>query len=111
MKKSSRPLSLQLTLNPDILASVSALQNRPFCVGFAAETENLEKYALNKLERKNLDMIAANQVGGNHSGFEIDFNELIVFWRNGQEKIEFASKSRIADQLIELIWKQYTATR
>ncbi len=111
IKKTTDSMSLQLIPNADILAAVSALEGRPFCVGFAAETQQLEKYALSKLHQKNLDMIAANQVGDSSSGFEIDFNQLEVFWPDGRRSIERASKTEIAKQLIDLIIERYTATR
>ena len=69
MKKSDDPLTINLLPNPDILAEVSAAEQRPFCVGFAAETDDLENYAREKLQRKKLDMIAANKVGDG-SGFK-----------------------------------------
>jgi phosphopantothenoylcysteine decarboxylase/phosphopantothenate--cysteine ligase len=111
IKKTADEMSLQLVRNADILAAVSALEKRPFCVGFAAETRQLEKYALGKLKQKNLDMIAANQVGDSDSGFETDFNQLEVFWPQGRQSIERASKTEIAKQLIDLIVERYTATR
>ncbi|MDH3636385.1 MAG: bifunctional phosphopantothenoylcysteine decarboxylase/phosphopantothenate--cysteine ligase CoaBC [Gammaproteobacteria bacterium] len=111
IKKSAETMSLQLTLNVDILAAISGLENRPFCVGFAAETQDLEKYALAKLEQKNLDMIAANRVGNDESGFETDFNQLEVFWRDGHGSIERGSKSGVAKQLIDLIAERYTSAR
>ncbi|MFZ9036537.1 MAG: bifunctional phosphopantothenoylcysteine decarboxylase/phosphopantothenate--cysteine ligase CoaBC [Gammaproteobacteria bacterium] len=89
IKKSDAAMSLKLVLNADILATVSALEQRPFCVGFAAETQNVEQYALAKMEQKSLDMIAANRVGDG-SGFETDFNQLEVFWRDGRQAIEHA---------------------
>ena len=111
IKKSESSMSLPLVLNVDILAAVSALENRPFCVGFAAETQNLEKYALAKLKQKNLDMIAANPVGNGDSGFETDTNQLEVFWRDGRSSIERGNKSAIAKQLIDLIAERYTCAR
>lgn len=111
IKKTDGEMSLQLVPNTDILAAVSALEKRPFCVGFAAETRQLEEYALGKLKQKNLDMIAANQVGDSDSGFETDFNQLEVFWPQGRQSIERASKAEIAKQLIDLITERYTATR
>ena len=111
IKKSTGSMSLQLVPNTDILAAVSALEQRPFCVGFAAETQQLEKYALSKLKQKNLDMIAANQVGDSNSGFEVDFNQLEVFWPGGRQSIEQASKAEIAKQLIDLIIERYTCAR
>ncbi len=111
IKKSDAELSLQLSPNPDILAAVSGGQPRPFCVGFAAETRDVEHYARDKLERKKLDMIAANLVGDEHSGFEIDFNQLEVFWPDGHRRIERASKTEIARRLIDLIAERYTGAR
>ena len=111
IKKSAASMSLQLTLNIDILATVSALEERPFCVGFAAETEHLEEYAINKLKQKNLNMIAANQVGDGESGFEIDFNQLEVFWPEGRRSIGQASKTEVAKQLIDLIVERYNDAR
>lgn len=111
IKKSESSMSLPLILNVDILAAVSALENRPFCVGFAAETQDLEKYALAKLEQKNLDMIAANPVGNGDSGFETDTNQLEVFWRDGRSSIELGNKLAIAKQLIDLIAERYTCAR
>ncbi len=111
LKKSENSMSLPLILNVDILAAVSALENKPFCVGFAAETQNLEKYALAKLEQKNLDMIAANPVGNTDSGFETDTNQLEVFWRDGHRSIERDNKLAIAKQLIDLIVERYTCAR
>jgi phosphopantothenoylcysteine decarboxylase/phosphopantothenate--cysteine ligase len=108
IKKSTDSMSLRLVLNADILATVSALDQRPFCVGFAAETQDVEKYALGKLERKNLDMIAANRVGEGSGGFEVDFNQLEVFWHGGRHAIGQASKSEVAKQLIDLIAERYT---
>lgn len=111
IKKSTDSMSLQLVRNVDILAAVSALERRPFCVGFAAETRQLEKYALGKLEQKNLDMIAANQVGDSNSGFEVDSNQLEVFWPGGKQSIARATKTDIAKQLIDLIIERYNCAR
>ena len=111
IKKSNTSMTLELVPNPDILAAVAALEQRPFCVGFAAETTDLEKYALDKLERKKLDMIAANAVGEAGSGFNADSNQLEVFWRDGRESLARASKTEIARRLIELVAERYTAAR
>lgn len=108
IKKSAQEMTLTLAPNADILAAVSALERRPFCVGFAAETRDLEKYALDKLERKNLDMIAANLVGGGSGGFEADVNRLEVYWRGGAHGIAEAGKLEVAKQLIDLIAERYT---
>ena len=108
IKKTEDSLTLKLERNPDILAAVSALeQGRPFCVGFAAETRDVEAYARDKLARKKLDMIAANRVGGGQ-GFEADVNQLEVFWADGGERIAQASKAEVARRLIESIAERYT---
>lgn len=106
IKKSGDALELTLKKNPDILADVSAIDNSPFSVGFAAETENIENNAQIKLKKKNLDMIAANQVGENQ-GFDVDTNALTIFWKTGQTHFEQAPKSRLARNLINLIADQY----
>lgn len=108
IKKSTDRMTLTLVPNTDILAAVSALEQRPFCVGFAAETRDLKKYALDKLERKNLDMIAANLVADGSGGFETDVNQLEVYWQGGSSMIEQASKREVAKQLIDLIARRYT---
>ncbi len=110
IKKSSDELNLNLIKNPDILATVAALEgeNRPFCVGFAAETNDLESYARDKLARKNLDMIAANLVtNDSDSVFNSDSNTLEIFLRdNTKVSLEHAPKKVIARQLISLITNQ-----
>ena len=108
IKKSDAELTLRLRPNPDILAAVSGGDPRPFCVGFAAETRDVETYARDKLERKKLDLIAANLVGDAHSGFEIDFNQLEVYWGDGHRSLERASKGEIARQLVDLIAERYS---
>ncbi len=112
IKKESDTLTLKLVRNPDILATVSALESgRPFCVGFAAETRQMEEYARDKLEQKKLDLIAANLVGGEGSGFESEQNRLEVFWKDGRHEIERASKAEVAKQLMDLIAERYTSAR
>jgi phosphopantothenoylcysteine decarboxylase/phosphopantothenate--cysteine ligase len=109
LKKSASNINLELTPNPDILSAVTALENKPFTLGFAAETENLEQNAGDKLKRKNLDMIAANQVGGGQTGFESDTNELLVLWSGGKKFLSLNDKSEIARQLIDLLADHYNA--
>jgi len=116
IKKKSGDLSLLLRKNPDILAEVASLPHAPFTVGFAAETENLLDNARMKLQNKKLDMIAANQVGEG-LGFNVDENELQVFWQSrdqGQENqiikqqtLERAPKEKLARQLIKVIANHY----
>jgi phosphopantothenoylcysteine decarboxylase/phosphopantothenate--cysteine ligase len=108
IKKSNEAMTLTLVANTDILAAVSALEKRPFCVGFAAETRDLKKYALDKLQRKKLDMIAANLVADGEGGFETDSNRLEVLWPGGGSSIARASKLEVAKQLIDLVAERYT---
>jgi phosphopantothenoylcysteine decarboxylase/phosphopantothenate--cysteine ligase len=102
VKKTGRALQLALVQNPDILAEVAALPSRPFVVGFAAETENVEAHARDKLERKRLDLIAANQVGGG-LGFEQGDNALLLLWPGGREELPRADKRELARALIARI--------
>ena len=101
LKKADRDsgLTLNLVQNPDILAEVAALPRRPFVVGFAAETHDVEAYAQAKLERKKLDLIAANQVG-NGCGFERDDNALLLLWPGGRQELATASKLTLARDLV-----------
>lgn len=107
IKKFEGRMTLELDKTRDILAAVAALKPRPFTVGFAAETHNLEAYALGKLQQKKLDMIAANWVGSGAGGFDSDQNALQVFWPNGQQTLAMADKTLIAEQLLELIAQQF----
>jgi phosphopantothenoylcysteine decarboxylase/phosphopantothenate--cysteine ligase len=107
LKRADSALTLTLTPNPDILKSVAQLSNAPFTVGFAAETENLEQHALHKMAHKGIDMIAANLVGDVDSGFDHDHNRLSIYWHNGTSQLELAPKKVIAEQLMELVSKQF----
>jgi phosphopantothenoylcysteine decarboxylase/phosphopantothenate--cysteine ligase len=108
IKKTAETLTLELIRNPDILAEVSALSNRPFCVGFAAETRDLAAYAEAKLKAKGLDMIAANRVSASQ-GFEVDDNALLVIWKGGSEALERQPKPQLAAQLVNLIADRFDA--
>jgi phosphopantothenoylcysteine decarboxylase/phosphopantothenate--cysteine ligase len=110
LKKTGQGLELSLMQNPDILAEVAAMPQRPFLVGFAAETENVEDYARAKLERKRLDLIAANRVGAD-CGFERDDNALLLIWPDGREELARADKRELARQLIGRIAVQRAARR
>lgn len=100
-------LTLKLVKNPDIIAKVANLaENRPFVVGFAAETQNVAEYAKSKLERKNLDMICANDVSGGQV-FGQDQNALHLFWKNGEKTLPLADKSKLAESLVQEIVKHY----
>jgi phosphopantothenoylcysteine decarboxylase/phosphopantothenate--cysteine ligase len=96
-------LTLELELNPDILAEVAARTPRPFVVGFAAETDEVERYARDKLARKKLDMIAANRVGVGDCGFDSERNALSVYWNGGAAEIAEADKAEVARQLLEVV--------
>ncbi len=109
LKKSGEPIRLDLVQNPDILADVASLDAPPFLVGFAAETDELEHYARGKLERKKLDMIAANQVG-NDLGFECAENALLLIWADGSEQLERADKRVIAAALLDRVATRYRAS-
>ena len=108
IKKTRDALTLELVRNPDILAEVTALRShRPFTVGFAAETHDVLRYAEDKRRRKNLDMIAANQVGVAGSGFESEQNELHVLWEGGERVLPLADKTLLGQQLMALIAERY----
>ena len=109
IKKSRQKMKLELVPNPDIVSEVTGLKNGPFTLGFAAETEKVEQHAREKLQRKNLDMIAANLVDTEQTGFETDTNELIVIWPDGQQLLTLNDKNEIAKQLIDLVAKHYNA--
>ena len=108
IKKTRDALTLELVRNPDILAEVAALRShRPFTVGFAAETHDVLHYAEDKRRRKNLDLIAANQVGVAGSGFESEQNELHVLWEGGEKVLPLADKTLLGQQLVALIAERY----
>ena len=100
-------LILKLVKNPDIIATVAHLtQNRPFVVGFAAETQNVADYAKDKLQRKNLDLICANDVSGGQV-FGQDQNTLHLFWQNGEKILPLAEKGKLAEGLVTEIVTRY----
>lgn len=100
---SSETMSIELVRNPDIVATVAAHSPRPFTVGFAAETQAVQAYARDKLERKNLDMIIANDVGAAGIGFNSDNNAVAVLWRSGETHFSERTKALLAHDLIGLI--------
>lgn len=104
LKKAGAESTLELSLvqNPDILAAVAAMRPRPFVVGFAAETEDLEAHARGKLERKQLDLVAANDVGAGQ-GFERSDNALLLLWPGGREELPRADKRVLARALVARI--------
>ncbi len=110
IKKTSDTLDLSMERTVDVIATVAARPDRPFVVGFAAETEAVEQHARAKLLKKNLDMIAANEVG-HDKAFDCEDNQLVVLWRNGRKELGKASKLALARELIELIAKSFDAAR
>lgn len=108
IKKQADEMQLELLRNPDILAEVAAAQPRPFVVGFAAETDNVEANARKKLEGKRLDMIAANRVGAD-CGFDREDNALRVLWPGGGEDLGSGAKAGLARRLVELIAERMRA--
>lgn len=103
IKKSADTLTITLEKNPDIVATVAARADKPFVMGFAAETHEVENYAQDKLARKKLDMIACNDVSRADIGFQSDDNAMTVFWPGGETRLEKASKAHIARDLVRLL--------
>jgi len=102
IKKQGIAVQLDLEPAPDIIKSVADMAKRPFVVGFAAETNDVEENARSKLKRKRLDMIAANQVGDGIA-FDCDDNALTVIWPGGKVEVERGPKIEVARRLIALI--------
>ena len=107
IKKAGDELAVSLVKNPDIVATIAQQQQRPFMVGFAAETQNVEEYAAGKLVAKKLDMIACNDVSRPDIGFASDENAMTVFFAQSyhmnKRELEKASKQDISQQLVESI--------
>ncbi len=107
IKKSNIELTLTFVRNPDILATVAGLNAAPFTVGFAAETQNVAQYAKDKLQRKKLNLIAANDVSRQDIGFNSDQNALTVYWQDGEKALPKTDKSDLAKQLLDVIIERY----
>ncbi len=107
-KTKHEKLHLDLIPTLDIVSAVASLPDKPFVVGFAAETEQVADYAQDKLNTKGLDMIAANQVGAN-MGFAVDNNALQVFWPQGTQAFPLTAKTQLARDLMTLIIERYNA--
>lgn len=104
----SQELTITLIKNPDIVADIAAMpEHRPFVVGFAAETNNVEEYALKKLKSKGLDMICANDVSSTAQGFNSDNNALTLYWSSSKLSLPLTTKEQLAQQLITEITKHY----
>ena len=108
IKKTSDTLDVSMERTPDVLATVAARPDRPFVVGFAAETESVEQNARAKLLKKNLDMIAANEVGDDKA-FDADENQLIVLGRGARYELGRAGKLALARGLVTLVARELAA--
>jgi phosphopantothenoylcysteine decarboxylase/phosphopantothenate--cysteine ligase len=107
IKKSGEQMQMSLVKNPDIVATIAQLENHPFVVGFAAETQDVADYARGKLNSKKLNMIIANDVSNTDIGFNSDSNAVTAFWGENQQDFPRMSKSALSNDLIELIAQQY----
>ena len=107
IKKYSENLSIELVRNPDILASVCQMKDKPICIGFASETENLLENAKNKLKNKACDAIILNDVANAKIGFKSDNNEVFFITKNKCKKIAINSKIIIAQKLVIEIYKEF----
>lgn len=104
MKKSGQDvITIELVKNPDIVSAVAAATPRPFTVGFSAETQHLNEHARSKLQRKNLDLIVANDVSDSSIGFNSEDNAATLIWPGGEEALAKRSKRQLARDLIEHI--------
>lgn len=111
MKKGAADsITLTLIKNPDIVANVAALTNKPFTVGFAAESEKLLEYGRAKLERKNLDMVIANNISDAHIGFNSDDNAVTIIDKNSTQELSQRSKQQLARELIALLARKIITT-
>jgi len=107
IKKNTEQMTLSLKKNPDILAWVAAQSQRPFVVGFAAESQNLLDNARKKLTRKQLDLICANDISQTDLGFNSDRNQLLLLDKHGGQKLlKVAQKNALAASLISRIARQ-----
>lgn len=106
-KQNSNELAIKLEENPDIVASVAKRKDKPFTVGFAAETQHVSDYAKDKLARKNLDMIVANDVSKPGHGFNSDFNQVIMICSDDEVKLELEQKDILAEKIVAYIAKRY----
>ena len=105
LKKDQGPPRLELEPNPDILAELGAQRGdraRPFLVGFAAETDDVERHGRAKLERKGADLLVVNDVGAEGAGFAVDTNAVVVLGRDGARvEVPLASKSAVAHRILD----------
>ena len=85
------------------MATVSQLPNKPYIIGFAAETENVISNAEIKLKNKNIDIIIANQVGLSDSGFDSDYNQATAIWFEGKQEFPYAAKQTLAKNIMDCV--------
>lgn len=107
IKKKQNSLMLELVQNPDILATVSSHAERPFCVGFAAETQDLASFGQQKLSQKRLDLLVANDVSVPGIGFGSDYNAATLMWQDQVETIERTTKQKLALKILKRIQALY----
>lgn len=100
-KTNADAMTIELVKNPDIVSAVAASQPRPMTVGFAAETQDVVRYARDKLVRKQLDVVIANDVSQAAIGFNSDDNAVTIVWPDSQEVLDQRSKSQLARDIIE----------
>lgn len=108
IKKQGDEITIKMIKNPDIVAGVAALlTHRPYVVGFAAETNNVEEYARQKRVRKNLDLICANDVSQEGQGFNSENNALQLFWQDGDKVLPLERKELLGHLLLNEIVTRY----
>jgi phosphopantothenoylcysteine decarboxylase/phosphopantothenate--cysteine ligase len=105
-----RSLTLEFIENPDIIKAVAQRPNRPFTVGFAAETEHLETHAKQKLVNKQLDLVVANNVANTDIGFNADDNAITVVYHDGSKVLPMMSKRALSERLVEIIAQRLSST-
>ncbi|MDO9309918.1 MAG: bifunctional phosphopantothenoylcysteine decarboxylase/phosphopantothenate--cysteine ligase CoaBC [Deltaproteobacteria bacterium] len=112
VKKQHDAITIELVKNPDILAGLGAMHQRPFLVGFAAETDNLSEYAAKKMKEKNLDMIVANDVSQADAGFNAENNRALLLFRDGRsEDCPLMSKDALAERILDRIATELNGDR
>lgn len=108
IKKQQHEITIKMVKNPDIVAGVASMtENRPFVVGFAAETQDIEKHARQKLLHKKLDLICANDVSCIDQGFNSDINALHLYWHDGEIFLPSCEKSKLGQHVISEIIHRY----
>jgi phosphopantothenoylcysteine decarboxylase/phosphopantothenate--cysteine ligase len=105
-----RSLTLEFIENPDIIKAVAQRPNRPFTVGFAAETEHLVAHAKQKLVNKQLDLVVANNVANTDIGFNADDNAITVVYHDGSKVLPMMSKRALSERLVEIIAQSLSST-